>query len=181
MIIKHNNYNYSEKTITELLIALETEGKIHFNKSDVPAYNIDRKNIFSRKVAWYWVVTIFAIITVISIFAIPETAYPLVYIRTILGAPYVLFLPGFSFIKALYPNNVPFKTSSEQLDTIERVSLSIGMSIALVSIVGLILNYTPWGVRLSPTALSLLALTIMFATIAILREHQQKLTPNKSA
>ena len=48
------------------------------------------------------------------------------------------------------------------------------VSIALVPIVGLILNYTPWGIRLTPITLSLLALTIVFATAAILREYQAK-------
>jgi uncharacterized membrane protein len=52
-------------------------------------------------------------------------------------------LPGFTFIKALFPAEVPIKTSSENMDTIERVALSFGMSLALVPIVGLILNYTP--------------------------------------
>jgi uncharacterized membrane protein len=62
---------------------------------------------------------------------------------------------------------LPQKTSSENLDTIERVALSLGMSLALTPIVGLILNYTPWGITLTPITLSLLALTVVFATAAI--------------
>jgi uncharacterized membrane protein len=38
--------------------------------------------------------------------------------------------------------------------------------------VGLLLNYTPWGIRLTPIVLSLLALTIVFSTAAMIREHQ---------
>jgi uncharacterized membrane protein len=99
----------------------------------------------------------------------PEDAYPIVYARSALGIIFVLFLPGYTFIKALFPTKVPIKTSSENLDTIERIALSLGMSIALVPIIGLILNYTPWGIRLMPITLSLLALTIIFATAAVLR------------
>ena len=69
---------------------------------------------------------------------------------------------------------MPTKTSTENLDTIERIALSLGMSIALVPIIGLLLNYTPWGIRLTPIVLSLLALTLVFATTAIIREHQSK-------
>lgn len=65
-------------------------------------------------------------------------------------------------------------TTEKYLDTIERVALSLGMSIALVPIIGLLLNYTPWGIRLTPIVLSLLALTIVFATAAIIRENQAK-------
>ena len=90
-----------------------------------------------------------------------------------------MFLPGYAFIKALFPTTVPFKTSSENLDNIERIALSIGMSLALVPIVGLILNYTPWGIRLTPITLSLLALTIVFGTAAVLREYQVKAQAGK--
>ncbi len=53
----------------------------------------------------------------------------------------------------------------------------MGMSIALVPITGLILNYTPWGIRTTPVTLSLLALTTVFATAAIIREHQTMTKP----
>jgi len=47
-------------------------------------------------------------------------------------------------------------------------------SIALVPIIGLLLYYTPWGISVTPIVLSLLALTIVFATAAIIRENQAK-------
>ncbi len=84
----------------------------------------------------------------------------------------MLFLPGYAFIKVLFPSTLPIKTSTETLDNIERIALSIGMSLALVPIVGLILNYTPWGIRLAPLTLSLLMLTVASATAGIIREHQ---------
>jgi uncharacterized membrane protein len=77
---------------------------------------------------------------------------------------YTSILLGFAFIKMLFPSKLPIATSSENLDTIERVALSLDLSIALVPIVGLILNYTPWGIRLTPITLSLLALTTFFAS-----------------
>jgi uncharacterized membrane protein len=91
-----------------------------------------------------------------------------------LGIIFVLWLPGYTFIKALFPMHAPKKTSTENLDPIERIALSIGMSIALVPMIGLLLNYTPWGIRLTPIVLSLLALTIVFATAATIRENQAK-------
>jgi uncharacterized membrane protein len=62
--------------------------------------------------------------------------------------------------------------STENLETVERIALSLGMSIALAPIVGLLLNYTPWGIRLTPIVLSLLSLTLVFATAALIREYQ---------
>jgi uncharacterized membrane protein len=67
---------------------------------------------------------------------------------------------------------LPVKTSSEELDALARIALSVGMSMALVPIVGLILNYTPFGVTLTPITLSLLALTVAFAAAGIIRQQQ---------
>lgn len=123
--------------------------------------------IRSSEAYWFWTTTSLAIATAITVFTVPEDAYPLVYIRYVLGSVFVLGLPGFTLIKALFP-------SKKELDAIERAALSIGLSLAIVPIVGLLLNYTPWGIRLTPITLSLLALTITFATAAIFREHQTK-------
>ncbi len=161
----------SPESTTQLLIELKNEGKLHFIKPEPkPASAMDY--IFSRKGLWYWGIIAISIATTVSVFTIPETTYPISYVRNVLGIIFVLFLPGFAFIKALFPSTVPIKTTSENLDNIERIALGFGMSLALVPIVGLILNYTPWGIRLAPITLSLLALTIICATAAIFREYQ---------
>jgi len=123
--------------------------------------------LHSSQAYWYWTIIILTSTTILLVFTIPENAFPLVYARYILGSIFVLWLPGYTFIKALFPE--------KELDSIERVALSIGMSLALVPITGLLLNYTPWGIRLTPITISLLALTLTFATAAIIREHQNKL------
>lgn len=133
----------------------------------------------SNQAYWYWITMILTLTTAILVFTIPENAFPLVYARYVLGSIFVLWLPGYTFIKALFPTKVPIQTSSEALDKIERVALSAGMSLALVPITGLLLNYTPWGIRLTPITISLLALTVTFATAALIREHQTKLNKSK--
>ena len=163
-----------EQEITKLLIEVENENKIHFTKKETPTLTSPTAYIFSSKATWYWTTIALAVVTTITVFTIPEDVYPIVYARSVLGVIFVLFLPGFTFIKALFPTSVPTKTSSDNMDTVERVALSLGMSLALTPIIGLILNYTPWGITLTPITLSLLALTTVFATAAILREHQSK-------
>jgi hypothetical protein len=129
--------------------------------------------VFSSKAIWYWVTIILSVASGVTAFTIPENVYPLTQIREVLGLMLVLFLPGFAFMKALYPYSVPLKTSSEYFDIIELVALSLGASIALTIIVGLILYYSPWGMGLVPTTLSLLGLIVFFATTAMLRQQQQ--------
>jgi uncharacterized membrane protein len=136
-----------------------------------PPQNL-RQYLSSDGADWFWATIILALATTVTVFTVPTDFYPLAYLRYLLGLIFVLWLPGYTFIKALFPTQVPVKTSSENLDTVERVALSFGMSLALVPIVGLLLNYTPWGIRLTPITLSLLALTVAFALVAILRDYQ---------
>lgn len=167
-------YTLSKQEITKLIVELENEGKVHLRKGDTTIPSSFAKYVFSTRPSWYWITVTLAAATSVSVFAIPENVYPLVYVRYVLGAIFVLWLPGYTFIKALFPSKVPIKTSSENLDTIERVALSAGMSLALVPILGLILNYTPWGIRLTPITISLLTLTLVFATVAVVREYLAK-------
>jgi len=68
-----------------------------------------------------------------------------------------LYLPGFSLVELL-------DGKRKELDDLTRLALSIGLSIAIVPLDGLVLNYTPFGVRLVPIAISLAGLTIIFLT-----------------
>jgi len=67
----------------------------------------------------------------------------------------VLFLPGYALIAALFP-------SKNDLDGIERLALSFGLSIAVVPLIGLGLNFTPFGIRLVPIIVSLSVFTLAF-------------------
>jgi uncharacterized membrane protein len=86
-------------------------------------------------------------------------------IRTFLGLLLILFIPGYSLIAALFPNK-------GDLDGIERTLLSFGLSIAITPLIGLILNYTPWGIRLTPILISLSAFTLIMLLIAFIRRRK---------
>jgi len=83
-------------------------------------------------------------------------------VRNILGLPLVLFLPGYALIASLFP-------AKSDLDGIERTALSFGLSIAVVPLIGLGLNYTPWGIRLLPILISLSVFTFLMCGLAYLR------------
>jgi Protein of unknown function (DUF1616) len=169
-------YPVPQKEISAILIRLEEANKIHFAKKILPQPATVVGYLFSAKSLWFWLSLIVSMATAVSVFIVPENAYPLTYLRQTLGTIFVLFLPGYTFLKLLYPTKVPIATSSDDLDTIERFALSIGLSIALTAIVGLILNYTPWGIRLAPITFSLLVSTIVFSIAGLIREYQAKAT-----
>ncbi len=71
---------------------------------------------------------------------VPATAN-LVRVAIAIGA--VLFVPGYMLLAALYPN-------PEEVMPHERAVLAFGFSLAVVSLVGLALNFSPWGIRPIP-------------------------------
>lgn len=86
-------------------------------------------------------------------------------VRVALGLLFVLFLPGYALIAALFPKD-------KDIDWIERVALSFGLSIAAVPLLGLLLNYTPWGIRLEPIVTTVLLFTFGMCGIAYYRRMQ---------
>ncbi len=83
-------------------------------------------------------------------------------IRTILGIPLMLFIPGYVLIAALFPGK-------DDLDGIERAALSFGLSIAVVPLLGLGLNFTPWGIRFGPILSTLILFSLSLLMIAHVR------------
>lgn len=112
--------------------------------------------------AWVSAILLFMALTLASIYLIPQYP-PFIYVRYISGALFVLYVPGYSLIEALY-------SKADELDQLERLALSIGLSLALVPLVGLVLNYTPWGIRLVPILVSLILLTFILTMVAAHRK-----------
>ena len=87
------------------------------------------------------------------------------YVRYALGGIFVLLLPGAMLITALYPEE-------EKLMDLKRLALSIGFSLAIVPLVGLALNYTPWGITLTPIMLSLAVFAEAMGIAGLVRKFQ---------
>lgn len=105
-------------------------------------------------------------------------------LRVVLGLPFVLFLPGYALVAALFPERhrryevakgeeaQAEETVEEGIDALERTALSLGLSIAVVPLIGLGLNYTPWGIRLVPILVSLAAFVTLACATAEWRRRQ---------
>lgn len=170
----------TEHEIVDCVIRLQNDGRITLKEPVEPTPQNLKTYLQTKKARWFWTTMALTLATAAVVFAIPENSFPLVYIRYVLGTIFVLWLPGYTFIKALFPQeNQPQIKTTTNLDTVERVALSIGLSLALVPLVGLLLNYTPWGIRLTPIVLGLLALTTVFATVAVAREYQTRIRKPK--
>ena len=76
----------------------------------------------------------------------------------------VLFLPGYAMLQLLFPKR-------SEVDSLERFVFSVGLSLALVPLIGFGLNYTPWGIQFIPVATSISVFTIAFLIGAARRKY----------
>lgn len=91
-------------------------------------------------------------------------------LRIILGLPSLLFFPGYVLILALFPR--------KEMGGVERIALSFGLSIAVIPLIGFILNYTAWGITLESTLYSVASFILGMSIIAMvgrrrLEEHEK--------
>jgi len=116
--------------------------------------------------AWFYLVVLVALATMLAIYILPLYVLPnqIVIFRWVFGSIFVLFLPGYATVQALF-------SGRRELDSIERFALSVGLSLAVTPLVGLLLNYTPWGIRLDPIVVSLSIFTLGMATIGTIRKY----------
>ncbi len=101
-------------------------------------------------------------IIVTSLLLVPLALFTEGWLRIIIGTIFLIFFPGYALISALFPKQA-------DLGTVERIALSFGTSIAVVPLIGLILNYMPWGIRLVPILISVSLFIVIVSTIGCLR------------
>ena len=80
------------------------------------------------------------------------------WLRVILGIPLVLFFSGYVFVGALFPRK-------DSLSYVNRLSLSLGLSVVIVVLTGLLLNYFPWGIGLYSIIISISTLILFLSAI----------------
>lgn len=93
------------------------------------------------------------------------------FLRTCLGIFLVLFLPGYALAGALFP-------AKKDLEGIERATISFGLSIAIVPILGLVLNYSSWGIREIPV---LIVFSIFILLMCAVAYYRRSLLPEVEA
>ena len=91
-------------------------------------------------------------------------------VGSLLAIALVLFVPGYAIVSAIFPRGATISWAA-------RIALSLGLSISVVPLLGLILNFTPWGIRFAPIAVMLAIFTVGVGTGAYWR--RMRLPPDR--
>ena len=147
----------------DLVQQLIRRGQIDAYDDSARGSNLQNYLAAWEKSLWFYASIIASVSSALAVYMIPPNS-PLLFLRWVLGLLFVLFLPGYVALQALFP--------SAEFDGFDRLALSVGLSIVLDMFSGLALNYTPWRIRLAPILLLLGTLTTCLAILALARQFQ---------
>jgi uncharacterized membrane protein len=133
-----------------------------------------------------WPLDILAIVVIAvagaSVSLEPNTGLAGSPLHVFLGILFVFVVPGAALTAALFPKtsreitntgprlNVTHRLVTRgRITTAERVVLSLGLSVAVVPLVGLLLNFTPQGVQLGTAIPAIAGLSLALAGIGLIR------------
>ena len=151
------------EAIEQEIKALNAKGLVSLEDPSIPKSLI---SFLSPKLnLWFWVIVIISVLSFVSILLFPETGSLLSYIRYVFAFILVAFMPGYCLTETLFPKK-------NALDTIERITFSIGLSFAITALIGLVLSFTPLGLRLATALPSLGFLVIILAIVALFRKYK---------
>ncbi|MFX0170008.1 MAG: DUF1616 domain-containing protein [Candidatus Hodarchaeota archaeon] len=169
-----------EETTLKVIRDLAREGKVLLNlpggaKEAVMTPVSTIGGYLRSTLAWdLWLTLLLLSLGLATTLGIPVDLYPLVIFRWIFGGLLLVFVPGFAFIRALFP-------FERYIDQWERIALSLGLSIALAVLVAFGLNFTPWGITLLPTATVLAVITLGSIFIATFRRAKILIAPPEAS
>jgi len=105
------------------------------------------------------------IIFILTIIGFPVVTFTEGPPRIILGILFLLIFPGYTLLAALFPKK-------NNMKGIEWLAFTFVLSFALVSFTGLVLNYTMWGIELTPIYVGIAIIVIITSGIALLRRSR---------
>lgn len=166
-LISHleNVHNIPREKSIRHIISLENRGELilHSPMQRVPSNMLDY--VRSDHAIWLRIIIIILSTVMVLVFTVTENSHPsLIFLRYVLGGATVILVPGFALIKVVFP--------TKEIENVERLILSIGSSLALVPLVGLLLNYSPWGIQFISITFSITLLTLLLTILGAYRDKQ---------
>lgn len=152
----------TEVQIIENFSKLEKKGILKLEKKSQPSQSL-LDYLKGGESVWYWVTIFVATLTMIITFIDSGNSYFLSCLRLIFGVIFILFLPGFVFIKLFFSEN--------KSNFIMQLVLSIGLSLAIVPTLGLMLYYFQNSLPDDVITLNIFLFVVIFGSVAVLLRY----------
>ncbi len=120
-----------------------------------------RRSVIPR---WFIITLVLSIIFVFSTFYI-DINNPLIYLRYFIGFIFIIYIPGFTAVKYFLDEN---RYSEEEL-----VVIRIGVSICIVPVSSLIINYIFNGLNMYYLFYIIIFITYFFSILSLVRKSKR--------
>ncbi len=94
----------------------------------------------------------------------------LYHVKAMLGLLYSFLFPGYALTAVFF-------TKKGDLEILERLTLSCILSIVMIMLIGFVLNYSPWGIKMASVVIVNTVFTIGMSGLALYR--REKLQPSE--
>jgi uncharacterized membrane protein len=108
-----------------------------------------------------WTLAVAAVLMVVALSLLPDSN---VVARTVVALPLVLVLPGYAIVSAAF--------AERTLGTLERSTLTVGVSLLLTVTSGVVLDWTPWGLRAGSWIVLLGGITLVACFVRLARPRR---------
>jgi uncharacterized membrane protein len=127
---------------------------------------------------------VLVVILTLATLAVSLTSAGTSALQVALGILFVFFVPGYALVAALFPatdgdeyDGIEFISSRfggrlSDITGAERFVLSVGLSLALVPLIGLVLNFTPGGIHSASAHIAVALVTVLLAIVGAVRRWQ---------
>lgn len=140
---------------------LEKKGTVNLSEEKMPSSFVK-----SLSDPWtnlpLWGAVLGTVVMIVSLYQLPQEGSWL-GVRGVIGAVFLFGVPGYALTGILIQHDKPH--------VVERIAISIGMSLAAVVLIGIVLDYSQIGVRMEPIIASMSAFGIAAAIIASYRNY----------
>jgi uncharacterized membrane protein len=114
---------------------------------------------------FFYILGLSVLLLALILFSPAGLPLPLQILRAGLGLAYALFAPGYCLQAAAFP-------SRSDLDGVERLALSFGLSLAIIPALALLLDRLPWRINLQSVSIGLFIVILLFSILALVRRSR---------
>lgn len=157
---------YKIELVAHEIMSLQDEGLIQLSESKkcktFLQYSISPNSVwFLGSIA---TIAVTLVLVFLPLYLLSFFLEPVVYLRYFFGGVLVLFLPGYSLMQALFARKSSF-------DDLTSYALSFVMSLALVTLISLVIGVSPIGLETLPITVSITLFTIILLFVALKRRY----------
>ena len=153
----------SDEDLIEIVEQMRDEGQIALRKGP-PEFGSFFGFLVDLRWSWAsWFLLAVTLVTLLSIYYLPSSV-PWSYVRWIDGMLFLAFAPGLGLVRVLFGPR-------RELDETETLALSIGLSLAVSTLVGMLLNFLPGRITLDSIVFAIATLVIFLACSSAVRDY----------